>query len=65
MEKMYYLSGKLIIKIMTTFLIIVTTLFFNEPVLDEDKVLVRDAELRQYTIEFLTETRSVGWFITN
>jgi len=51
---MYYLSGKLIIKIMTTFLIIVTTLFFNEPVLKEDKVLVRDAELRQYTIEFLT-----------
>jgi DNA-dependent RNA polymerase auxiliary subunit epsilon len=54
MEKMSYLSGKLIIKIMTTFLIIVATLFFNEPVLNEEKVLVRDTELRQYTIEFLT-----------
>lgn len=39
---------------MTTFLIIVATLFFNEPVVDESKVYVRNAELRQYTIEFLT-----------
>ena len=54
MKKMYYLSGKLLINIMKTFIVIVATLMMNQPVVDESKVFVRDPELRQYTIEFLT-----------
>mgnify|MGYP003133522759 CR=1 FL=1 len=40
---------------MKTFMIIVATLLLNEPIVNEDRVMVRDTELRQYTIEFLTE----------
>ena len=50
---MYHLSGKLLINIMKTFILIVATLIINEPVVDESKVFVRDAELREYTIDFL------------
>ncbi len=40
---------------MKTFMIIVATLLLNEPAVNEERVMVRDTELRQYTIEFLTE----------
>lgn len=54
MKKQLYIATKLL-KIMThTFLVMLATLFINEPVVDESKIFVRDAELRQYTIEFLT-----------
>jgi len=38
---------------MKTFIVMVLALVVNEPVVNEEKVYVRDAELRQYTIEFL------------
>ena len=40
----------------TIFITMIATLLFNEPVLPADEyILVRDTELRQYTIEFLTK----------
>ena len=54
MKKQLYIAQKLFNIMFTTFITLVLTLAFNEPVVDESKVFVRDAELRQYTIEFFT-----------
>lgn len=54
MKKQLYIATKLFKIMIHTFIVMISTLMLNQPVVNTETVMVRHEELRKYTIEYLT-----------